>query len=234
TAREIQKDLLPDHPPRLESFDIEFFYSPAREIGGDYYDFFRLPENNLGLAIGDVTGKGIPAALTMASLKGNLAAQVQNIYSISEIMRRVNGAASTGAEGSSLTGLFYGVLNLDSGLLTYVNAGHNPPVLIKREGQTRLLTEGGLLLGALPGAAYDNGYVSIEAADILILYTDGITEAMNREGEEFGISRLVDVSLQSHDLSSRQIVSRILDSVNRHSAGQPRADDQTLVVVRRR
>ena len=234
TAREIQMDLLPDHPPRLESFDIEFFYSPAREIGGDYYDFFRLPENNLGLAIGDVTGKGIPAALTMASLKGNLAAQVQNIYSISEIMRRVNDAASTGAEGSSLIGLFYGVLNLDSGLLTYVNAGHNPPVLIKREGQTKLLTEGGLLLGALPGAAYENGYVSIEAADILILYTDGITEAMNREGEEFGISRLVDVSLQSHDLSSRQIVSRILDSVNRHSAGQPRADDQTLVVVRRR
>lgn len=234
TAREIQKDLLPDHAPRLEAYDVESFYSPAREIGGDYYDFFELPENNLGLAVGDVTGKGIPAALTMASLKGNLNAQVQNVYSISEIMRRVNDSISAGAEGSSLAGLFYGVLNLDSGLLTYVNAGHNPPVLVKREGQTKLLTEGGLLLGAVPGAEYEHGFMNLETADVLILYTDGITEAMDRDGEEFGLSRLVDVALRSRDLSSRQIVSRILDSVKRHSAGQPRADDQTLVVVRHR
>ncbi len=234
TAREIQKELLPDHAPRLESYDIEFFYSPAREIGGDYYDFFELPEKNLGLAVGDVMGKGIPAALTMASLKGNLGAQVQNVYSISEIMRRVNDSVSTGAEGSSLAGLFYGVLNTRSGMLTYVNAGHNPPILVKREGQTKLLTEGGLLLGALPGADYEHGFISIDAADVLVLYTDGITEAMDREGEEFGLSRLVDVALKSRDLPSRQIVSRILDSVNRHSAGQPRADDQTLVVVRHR
>jgi sigma-B regulation protein RsbU (phosphoserine phosphatase) len=105
---------------------------------------------------------------------------------------------------------------------------------VKREGQTKLLTEGGLLLGALPGADYEHGFISIDAADVLVLYTDGITEAMDREGEEFGLSRLVDVALKSRDLPSRQIVSRILDSVNRHSAGQPRADDQTLVVVRHR
>jgi len=234
TAREIQKEFLPDSPPRLESYDIEFFYSPAREVGGDYYDFFQLPEDNLGIAVGDVSGKGIPAALTMASLKGNLGAQVRNVYSISEIAARVNEALTAGDEGVSLVGLFYGVLNTRSGLLSYVNAGHNPPLLVTREGQTKLLTEGGLLLGALATARYEQGVVLLETADVLVLYTDGITEAMSPDGEEFGLRSLAELCVASRDLSSRQMVARILDAVNRHSAGAPRADDQTLVVVRHR
>jgi hypothetical protein len=234
TAREIQKEFLPDSPPRLESYDIEFFYSPAREVGGDYYDFFTLPEDNLGLAVGDVSGKGIPAALTMASLKGNLAAQVRNVYSIGEIVRRVNEALTEVEEAANLVGLFYGVLNVRTGLLTYVNAGHNPPILIKREGQTKLLTEGGLLLGARATAEYEQGVVSLETADVLVLYTDGITEAMNPDGGEFGLRALTELCIASRDLSSRQMVARVLDAVNRHSAGAPRADDQTLVVIRHR
>lgn len=234
TAREIQKELLPDRPPRLENYEIEFFYSPAREIGGDYFDFFGLPEDNLGLAVGDVTGKGIPAALTMAGLKGNLNAQVQNIYSIDEIMRRVNEAVCAGAEGSSLAGLFYGVLDIRGGLFTYVNAGHNPPVFVKRGGETKLLTEGGLLLGAVPGAAYEHGFIRFDPADVLVMYTDGITESMDDNGTEFGLTGLVSTVLSSRDLPGRQIISRILEAVARHSGGQPRVDDQTLVVVKRR
>jgi serine phosphatase RsbU (regulator of sigma subunit) len=233
-AREIQKEFLPESPPRLESYDIEFFYSPAREVGGDYYDFFTLPEDNLGLAVGDVSGKGIPAALTMASLKGNLAGQVRNLYSISDIVGRVNEALTTVDEGINLVGLFYGVLNIHTGILTYVNAGHNPPILVKREGQTKLLTEGGLLLGASASARYEHGVVSMETADVLVLYTDGITEAFDPDGEEFGLRALAELCVSSRDLSSKQMVARVLDAVNRHSAGAPRADDQTLVIIRHR
>jgi hypothetical protein len=233
-AREIQKEFLPVAPPRLENYDIEFFYDPAKEIGGDYFDFFVLPEDNIGVVVGDVSGKGIPAALTMASIKGNLAAQVQNIFSISEIMKRVNESVSLGGEGSSLVGLFYGVLNVKSGLLTYINAGHNPPVLLKREGQTKLLTEGGLLLGVDPEASYEYGIVRVETADVLLMYTDGITEAMSPSGQEFGLMRLIETCLSTRDLPAVQMISRVLDAVGRHCAGTPRADDQTLVVIRHR
>ncbi len=234
TAREIQMEFLPDRPPRLESYDIEFYYSPAREVGGDYYDFFQFPEENLGIAVGDVSGKGIPAALTMASLKGYLGANVRNLYSISEVMKRVNESLSSVEDSSNLVGLFYGVLDSRTGLITYVNAGHNPPVLIKREGQSKLLSEGGLLLGAFPDAEYDYGIVSMETADVLVLYTDGITEALDTGGREFGLRALVELCTSLRDLSSRQIVSRVIDAVNRHSRGAPRSDDQTLVVIRHR
>lgn len=234
TAREIQKEFLPDSPPRLESYDIEFYYSPAREIGGDYYDFFPLPEDNLGFAVGDVSGKGIPAALTMAALKGSLAARVRNIYSIAEIIRQVNESLCEAGEATSLVGLFYGVLNTRTGTLTYVNAGHNPPVLVKREGQTKLLTEGGLLLGASSEARYSPGIVRLEAADVLLLYTDGISEAKDTSDSELGLMALVELAVSFRDLSARQMILRILEAVNRHSAGAPRSDDQTLVVIRRR
>ncbi len=185
-ARKIQLDLLPDSPPNLESFDIETFYRPASEVGGDYYDFFNLPDRNLGLAVADVAGKGIPAALTMAGLKGNLVAYVQSIYSISKIIQKVNESSVLGEGDPIMTGLFYGVLDLDSGKLTYVNAGHNPPLLVKREGESQWLEKGGLIMGLSAGAEYEHGTVELESGDVLILYTDGLTEAMDLSDFEFG------------------------------------------------
>ncbi|MCK4806380.1 MAG: SpoIIE family protein phosphatase, partial [Candidatus Aegiribacteria sp.] len=185
-ARKIQLDLLPDSPPNLEGYDIEIFYRPASEVGGDYYDFFHLPDRNLGLAVADVAGKGIPAALTMAGLKGNLVAYVQSIYSISEIIQKVNESSVLGEGDPIMTGLFYGVLDLDSGKLTYVNAGHNPPLLVKREGESHWLDKGGLIMGLSTQARYEHGTVELESGDVLILYTDGLTEAMDSSGFEFG------------------------------------------------
>jgi hypothetical protein len=233
-ARKIQLDLLPDSPPNPEGYDIEIFYRPAREVGGDYYDFFNLPDHNLGLAVADVTGKGIPAALTMAGLKGNLEAYVKSIYSISAIIQKVNESSILGEGDPILTGLFYGVLDLDSGNLTYVNAGHNPPLLVKREGESHWLDIGGLILGLSTEAIYEHGTVELESGDVLILYTDGLTEAMDSSDSEFGTERLNKVVLENRDLSAHQISSGILDAVNSYSKGSPQADDQTLVVLKYR
>jgi len=233
-ARKIQQDLLPDQPPTPERYDIEVFYRPAKEVGGDYYDFFTLPGRNLGIAIADVVGKGIPAALTMAGLKGNLGAYVHSLYSINEIVARVNESSITSEGDPILTGLFYSVLDMDDGHLTYVNAGHNPPLLVRREGSTMLLETGGLILGLVPDAEYVWGREKLEPGDVLVLFTDGVTEAMDRFGEEYGIERLTSLVLESRDVSARQIVSRILDSISTHSAGTAQGDDQTLVVLKYR
>jgi sigma-B regulation protein RsbU (phosphoserine phosphatase) len=233
-ARKIQLDLLPDRPPTPERCDIEIFYRPAREVGGDYFDFFNLPDRNLGLAVADVAGKGIPAALTMAGLKGNLEAYVQSIYSISEIMQKVNESSVLGEGDPIMTGLFYGVLDTDSGKLTYVNAGHNPPLLLKRDGAMRWLDRGGLILGLSAQVKYEHESVGMDSGDVLVLYTDGLTEAMDSDGREFGTERLKNVVGENRDLSAHQISSVILEAVNSHSADSPQSDDQTLVVLKYR
>jgi sigma-B regulation protein RsbU (phosphoserine phosphatase) len=234
TAREIQMELLPERPPSPEPYQLEVLYRPAKEVGGDYYDFFDLPAGNLGLAIGDVTGKGIPAALTMASLKGNLGAYVTQVYSISDIMRLVNQRICAGTEGASLMGLFYSVLDLETGRLSYVNAGHNPPLLVRHDGSVSRLSTGGLLLGFDPDAEYEHGVETMTSGDVLVLYTDGITEAMDPGGREFSPEGLSDTVRESRDLSAAQIVSAVMKAVGRHSGGAARRDDQTLVVVRHR
>jgi hypothetical protein len=233
-ARKIQLDLLPDHPPTPERCDIEIFYRPAREVGGDYFDFFHLPDRNLGVAIADVAGKGIPAALTMAGLKGNLEAYVRSIYSISEIMQKVNESSILGEGDPIMTGLFYGVLETDSGKFTYVNAGHNPPLLLKRDGAVRWLDRGGLILGLSSRVIYEHESLDLESGDVLVLYTDGLTEAMDHTGREFGIERLKTVVSENRDLSAHQISSGLLEAVNSHSGDSPQSDDQTLVVLKYR
>lgn len=234
TARRIQYELMPAGPPAIEGYDIASYYRPAREVGGDYYDFFDLAGNNLGLAVADVTGKGIPAALTMAGLKGSLSANVQNIFSISEVMSRVNNAMLTGTQVTGLIGLFYGVIDLDSGKLTYVNAGHNPPVLVKRGGEATALETGGLILGFKPDVTYDYGVLEMKAGDVLVLYTDGITETMDPEGREFTMEGLIAAVVRHMDLGSAQIVRKVLEEVQGHGGSMPQADDRTLVIVKHR
>ncbi len=233
-ARKIQMDLLPDRPPAPDRCDIEIHYRPAREVGGDYFDFFQLPDRNLGMAVADVAGKGIPAALTMAGLKGNLEAYVKSVYSISDIVRKVNESSVLGEGDPILTGLFYGVLKTDRGDLTYVNAGHNPPLLVKRDGSHSWLEKGGLILGLSSKAQYQHDSIQLQTGDVLVLYTDGLTEAMDADETEFGTSRLTDIVRDNRDLSAHQIASGILDAVNDHSGNAPQSDDQTLVVLKYR
>jgi hypothetical protein len=234
TARRIQMDLLPREAPRYENYDIAVYYSSAREVGGDYYDFFALPDGNLGIAIADVAGKGIPASLTMAGMKGTLSASVNSIFDISLIMKRVNSDLTVGTEISSLVGLFYSVLNTQNGILTFCNAGHNPPLLISRDGSVDELKEGGLLMGVSKEAEYEFGIRQTHPGDVMVLYTDGITETMDEDEVEFDVSGLVETVMNYRDLNAEQIVSRVLKAVNVHGNGAAQADDRTLVVVKRR
>jgi sigma-B regulation protein RsbU (phosphoserine phosphatase) len=184
--------------------------------------------------VADVAGKGIPAALTMAGLKGNLEAYVKSVYSISDIIRKVNESSVLGEGDPILTGLFYGVLKTDRGDLTYVNAGHNPPLLMKRDGSHSWLEMGGLILGLTSEAQYQHDSVQLQTGDVLVLYTDGLTEAMDADENEFGTARLSDIVRDNRDLSAHQIASGILDAVNDHSGSAPQSDDQTLVVLKYR
>ncbi|MEA3267149.1 MAG: SpoIIE family protein phosphatase, partial [Candidatus Fermentibacteria bacterium] len=234
TARKIQMGLLPAEAPRYENYTISVYYKPAKEVGGDYYDFFQLPDGNLGLAIADVAGKGIPAALTMAGMKGTLGASVRSLFDIGQIMKRVNYELTAEGEVSGLVGLFYSVLNTQDGRLTYCNAGHNPPFIVSRTGDIRFLEEGGLLMGVLKSADYSFGTVQFHPGDVLVLYTDGITETMDSNDVEFDVSGLTDAVLEYRDLNAEQIVTRVLKAMNSHGQGSAQADDRTLVVIKHR
>ncbi len=234
TARKIQMGLLPAEAPRYENYTIAVYYNPAKEVGGDYYDFFQLPDGNLGLAIADVAGKGIPAALTMAGMKGTLGASVRSLFDIGQIMKRVNSELTAEGEVSGLVGLFYSVLNTQDGLLTYCNAGHNPPFLVSRTGDISFLEEGGLLMGVLKSADYSFGTVQFHPGDVLVLYTDGITETMDSNDIEFDVSGLTEAVLEYRDLNAEQIVTRVLKAMNFHGQSSVQADDRTLVVIKHR
>jgi hypothetical protein len=234
TARQIQTELLPDVPPSPDPYEVEVLYRPAKEVGGDYYDFFELEDRRLAIAIGDVAGKGIPAALTMASLKGNLSAYVKKESSIPEIVKLVNESLCAVGEGENLAGLFYSVLNVSNGEYSYVNAGHNPPLLVRPDGSVKRLTEGGLLLGFRRNAGYEYHSVYMSPGDVLVMYTDGITEVMDEGGEELGIEGLSRIVTSCRDLSAGQISARIVDAVGSRGEDSARRDDQTLVVVKHR
>lgn len=234
TARQIQTELLPEFPPNPDPYEVDVVYRPAREVGGDYYDFFEPDERKLVLVVGDVAGKGIPAALTMAALKGNLSAWVWKESSIREIVRLVNESLCTVGEGENLAGLFYSVLNISNGEYSYVNAGHNPPLLVRPDGSVKRLTEGGLLLGFRSNAEYEDHKVYMSPGDVLVLYTDGITEVMDDKGEELGIEGLSSIVTSCRDLSAGQITARIMDRIGSLEEDSSRRDDQTLVVVKHR
>ncbi len=234
TARRIQMGLLPAEAPRYENYTIAVYYNPAKEVGGDYYDFFSLPDGNLGMAVADVAGKGIPAALTMAGMKGTLGASVRSLFDISQIMKRVNSELTVEGEVTGLVGLFYSVLNTNNGILTYCNAGHNPPLLVSRTGEVRFLEEGGLLMGVAKDVDYSHGTVQIHPGDVLVLYTDGITETMDSNDVEFDVTGLTETVLECRDLNAEQIVARVLKAMNNHGQGLAQADDRTLVVIKHR
>jgi len=178
TARAIQERLLPHAAPLLAGFEVSGTSLPSRQVGGDYFDFLELPDGRLGLAIGDVSGKGMPAALLMSNLQASLQGQVIHPSSVSEIVGRVNDLLVRSTDPHMFTTFFYGVLDRATAAFTSTNAGHNPPLLCRAGGSLEKLTVGGLLLGMLPDQEYAQQEVNLEPGDVIVLYTDGITEAV--------------------------------------------------------
>jgi sigma-B regulation protein RsbU (phosphoserine phosphatase) len=230
-GREIQAALLPRAVPQRKGFDLAVHFEPAREVGGDLYDFIELGDDDLGLAIGDATGKSITGALMMATVRGGLHAYVEDHYHIADIVRRLNVDVHNATYGEFFMTLFYGVLNLKTGVLTYTNAGHNPPLWI-HNGQCAELRGGGTFLGADPECEYHVSTVALTAGDVVVFYTDGLSESRNPEGLMLGVNPIRDVVLENSRLPADQIVERLLERSRQFTQRDSFRDDVTLLVLR--
>ncbi len=233
-AREVQQRLFPQDAPAIEGLDYAGTCLPATTIGGDYYDFVPLPEGPLGFAIGDVSGKGIPAALLMASLRASLRAlAVAYSGAITEIMANLNRLIYEASSPEHYATFFYGVYDPAARRFDYVNAAHNAPMLFhSATGEIVRLKEGGLMIGGFPFAKYQQGSVALGTGDTLVLFTDGITEARNTAGEEFGEQRIISAVRGGAGLAAGELVNRILSAVESFTAGASQHDDITAVVIR--
>jgi serine phosphatase RsbU (regulator of sigma subunit) len=188
-ARSIQRASLPEEVPTLEGWQISPFYRPAREVGGDFYDFFELEDGRLGLVVGDATGHGVPAALVMASARSMLRAVAQASDSPGDVLRRVNDPLATDIPPNMFVTCFYAILDPESGSLTYANAGHDLPYLYRNSAAEELRARG-MPLGLMPGMGYEEKQTILEAGEAALLYSDGLVEAHDPEGEMFGFPRL--------------------------------------------
>jgi len=231
-ARHMQLSLLPRSAPVLENFEIAGLNVPSEEVGGDYYDYIRLTEKDLGFVVSDVAGKGVPAAFIMASLRASLRIESVSHYAIATILSRVNDFLFESIEPERFVTAFYGVLDSRARILTYANAGHNPPLLLRKSGKRELLGEGGLLLGAFPGALYHEYRVNFQSGDLLVLYTDGISEAENSPGEQFGLDRIESAARQAAPRGCEAIIEALIKAVRRHVGEAGLQDDITTMVIR--
>ncbi len=238
TAREIQEKLLPHDMPVFSGFEITGTSLPSQQVGGDYFDFLDVGDGQLGIAIADVSGKGIPAALLMANLQASLHAQIFQPGKVAEVVYRINNLLYLSTDTHMFVTFFYGILDRQRSIFTSTNAGHNQPLLFRSDGRIERLGEGGLILGFQPDVHYDQQTVAIRAGEVIVLYTDGITEAADPFSEMvsddlFGVERLVDVIQANLDRSAREIQSAILEAIARHTGNAPQYDDITLVVIKR-
>src|SRR5215469_936927 len=233
-AREVQQHLFPQRLPSVPGLDYSGHCRPAREVGGDYYDFLELPKGRLGVAIGDVSGKGIGAALMMASLEASLRAQVSVEHDLAQLMKRVNSLVYEASSASRYATLFYAEYHPRSRRLAYVNAGHNPPVVLRKSiagCRVFRLETGGPVIGLLR-QRYQQGSFPLKPGDLVVLFTDGVSESMNARNEEWGEDRLIEFAKSCHGISAFEAMTRILAAAEAFAAGGSQHDDMTLVVLR--
>jgi serine phosphatase RsbU (regulator of sigma subunit) len=231
-ASEIQLRLQPVSPPQVQGYEMTGISFPCREIGGDYYDFIERPDGKLGLALGDVSGKGTGAALLMASLHAAVRAQATTASSISHVMHEISNYLDRNTPDNKFATLFLGVLDQLSGDLIYSNAGHNPPILIRRDKVERLEV-GGVPVGLFPESEYQESTVTLHPDDILLLFSDGITESVNESDQEFGDDRLITVAQQYSASPVARLRDKIEEALSRFVGKAAPIDDMTLVILKR-
>jgi phosphoserine phosphatase RsbU/P len=230
TAAEVQRRLLPAKPPKHKHLVFSTVYEPCFDLGGDFYDFLELPGGHLGLPIADVSGKGVPASLLMASVRSSLRTWADTLYHLDDIVGRVNRQLCRDTLSHEFVTLFYGVFSPDARQLTYCNAGHDPPLLV-REGQIQRLEVGGMLLGTLSDATYQRAVVDIQPGDVMLFYTDGAIGALNFADQAFGRERLCESLLRYAGLNGEVIAPNILWDVRRFAGLAELNDDITMVTV---
>ena len=231
-AREVQLELLPASDPKVEGFDICAYNFSTEEVSGDYYDWVSIYEDQIGLVIADVSGKGVPAALLMAFLRASLRAAIHIGYAPHISMSKVNYLLWESIERNQFVTAFYGVLDATNKTLAYTNAGHNPPLLMNADGSARFIEHGGLPLGMFRATRYYEYYLPIDTGQTIVLYTDGVTEAVNNAGEEYGRDRMAQVVREGRASSARELIDLLYRDILRWTDGRGSHDDVTFFIIK--
>lgn len=230
-AREVVESLLPKAFPLIEGFDVYGTTISVREVGGDYFDFIDAVTDRLGVLVADVSGKGLAAALVMVSFRAYMYATVINEFAMRVVMARVNKLVFESTEGDRFITTFYGLIDPVNKRLLYINAGHNPPLLMHEDGSTQLLEDAGLPLGIMADAKYSESIVNFRSGDVLVMYTDGVTEARDRNDESFAVERLQRALLENHRRRAHEICDAIIKAVHQYSDDAGGVEDDVTVAV---
>lgn len=232
-ARDIQMRLVPDVAMVVDAWQVGGRVVPARQVGGDYYDHFSIGPGRIAVTIADVSGKGVPAALLVSTVQGTLRAFADGSHAPAQVLHQLNRSVSRSAGPGRFVTLFYAELDLGSGDVRYVNAGHNYPLLRRSDGRLETLQTGGLPLGLFEDATYEEGATTLGDGDGLLLFSDGITEAIDAFRQEFGDERLEALWSASHEGSPKAFIARLMTDVGEFRGSTAPNDDMTAVVVLR-
>jgi sigma-B regulation protein RsbU (phosphoserine phosphatase) len=202
-------------------------------VGGDYYDFFPYAGSRVGLALGDVSGKGMPASLMMMALHARVQVLAEDPGDLASLMTRLNKATCAKCPANRFITFFFSVLDTETGELAFANAGHNPPIVVRAAGELQMLEGGGPVLGILPAAPYTEQCAHLDRGDLLVLYSDGVTDANNANFDEFGEDRFIEVLKRHRHQPAADIVAAVTNALAEFAAGAPQGDDITLVVAKR-
>src|SRR5256714_262054 len=231
-ARQVQLELLPPKDPQVRGYDISAYNFPTEEVSGDYYDWVRIYDDEIGIVIADVSGKGVPAAILMAFLRASLRAATHIGYATNISMAKVNYLLYESIERNQFVTAFHGILDASNKTLSYSNAGHNPPLLIKAAGETRFIDHGEQPLGMFRGTRYHQYHLLLEPGDVLVLYTDGVTEAQSPSGEEFGRERLAEAVKEQLNQPGQELIASLQMEILEWTAGAGSSDDVTFFVIK--
>jgi serine phosphatase RsbU (regulator of sigma subunit) len=232
-AAEIQKSFLPSVAPVVRGLDVAGHNAPCRTVGGDYFDFFRYGESRVALVLGDVSGKGMPASLLMMGLQARVQVLIEEPKNLAEAMTRLNRITSANCPSNRFITFFSCIVDGDTGEVAFCNAGHNPPLIVRKSGEVEELSGAGPVLGILGSIEYAEYRTHLDEGDTLVIYSDGVTEAANPEGEEFDTERLGAAVQRSRTEPAGAIVEAVNRAVADFTAGAPQSDDITLIVARR-
>jgi sigma-B regulation protein RsbU (phosphoserine phosphatase) len=234
-AAEVQRRLLPDEPPASDYCALTAFSLPARGVGGDYYDFLDLGDDRIGVALADISGKGIPAALLMSVVQASLRViSTEGEMPLSKLAARMNGFIYQSSDTNKYATFFYAQVEQHGRRLRYVNAGHNAPYLVRRCNGGADITElsaGGTVLGLFPDVQYEETILELHPGDLLVAFTDGVTEALNAEGEEFGEQRLKDFLIRATGKTAEEISSSLVGSIREWIGDAEQHDDLTFLIA---
>lgn len=231
-AAQIQEELLPTSPPQFAHYQLAGKSIPAQSVGGDYFDFIPVDDKKLAICLGDVSGKGLPAAMLMANLQATLRGQTLVANSPKQCIERSNKLLLQSTSDEKYATLFYGILDTETNNFSYTNAGHNPPLVISKDGSVRLLRTGGIMVAMMDNFPFEEETLELKPGDTLVLYSDGITEAINDKEDEFGEGRLTELLKKSAQRPAEEMIASVVEAVNKHAGNMPQADDMTMVILK--